>query len=144
MLATFPGTPASPCELRVQNHPSSGRLLAAWVLLSQAAATALASLAWLAGGPREALAALAGGLVATVASALFALRYLGGSGVTAGTVLARLFAGTLLKWLVMIGGLYILLGRLAWPALPVVTGFGAALMAQVASGFFKAMTERST
>jgi ATP synthase protein I len=113
------------------------------VLLSQVAATALVALAWLAGGPRDALAALAGGGVATVASSLFALRYLGGSGVTAGTVLARLFAGTLLKWLVMIGGLYVLLGRLAWPALPVVTGFGAALVAQVAGGFIKAMTERS-
>lgn len=127
----------------MQNHPSSGYRLAAWMLLSQVAATALVSLAWLAGGPREALAALAGGGVATVASALFALRYLGGSGVTAGTVLARLFAGTLLKWLVMIGGLYVLLGRLAWPALPVVTGFGAALLAQVAGGLTKAMTERS-
>lgn len=127
----------------MQNHPSSGRHLAAWVLLSQVAATALIALAWLAGGPRDALAALAGGLVATVASALFALRYLGGSGVTAGTVLARLFAGTLLKWLVMIGGLYVLLGRLAWPALPVVTGFGAAVVAQVAGGLIKAMTERS-
>jgi ATP synthase protein I len=128
----------------VQNHPSSGRNLAAWVLLSQVAATALVSMAWLAGGPRDALAALAGGLVATVASALFALRTLGGSGVTAGIVLARLFAGTLLKWLVMIGGLYALMGRLAWPALPVVTGFGAALLAQVAGGLAKAMTERST
>ena len=128
----------------MQNHPSSARRLAAWVLLSQVAATAASGLGWLAAGPREALAALAGGAVATVATALFALRSLGGSGATAGTVLARLFAGTLLKWLVMIGGLYILLGRLAWPALPVVTGFGAALLAQVASGFFKAMTERST
>jgi ATP synthase protein I len=127
----------------VQNHPSSAQRLAAWVVLSQVAASALSSLGWLAAGPREALAALAGGAVATVATALFALRYLGGSGVTAGTVLARLFAGTLLKWLVMIGGLYVLLGRLAWPALPVVTGFGAALVAQVAGGFIKAMTERS-
>ncbi len=126
----------------MQNHPSSGRQLAAWVLLSQATASVLVGLGWLAGSPRDALAALAGGGVATVAGALFALRTLGGNGATAGTVLARLVAGTALKWLVMIGGLYVLLGRLAWPALPVVTGFGAALVAQVVGGVARAMTER--
>jgi hypothetical protein len=49
----------------------------------------------------------------------------------AGTVLARMIVGNLLKWIVIGGGLYLALAKAGLPGLPVIAGVIAALLPQL-------------
>jgi hypothetical protein len=99
------------------------------VVAAQVAVTAALGLLWLLAGREQGVAALAGGAVAVAGTALFALRFLGPEHAGAGFVFARFVGATALKWLVMVGGLYVAIGPLGLPPLAVVTGFAAALVA---------------
>lgn len=110
----------------MNNSLAAGRRLASHVVLAQTAATLIVGLLFLIGGMAPAVAAFGGGATVAIGNALLALRVfrppLAGGGVA-----ARRFAlGTLLKWLVVLGGLFLILVRLRLPLLPTLIGVGAA------------------
>lgn len=108
---------------------AAGRRQAKRVLVAQAIATGLVALAFLVQGEQAALGALLGAGAVTLGSALMAWRTFGGGVVGAGAALFRVFGGLALKWLVVVGVLYLALARLGLPPLPVMAGVGAALAA---------------
>lgn len=110
------------------NSLAAGQRLAIGVVLGQIAAACIAGLLFLIGGAAPALGAFGGGLVVAVGTALLALRVfrppLAGGAVT----LRRFALGTLLKWAVVVGGLFLVLVRVRLPLLPVLAGAGAAML----------------
>ena len=121
----------------MRNPLSSGRRLAARVVSVQVLVTAVVALAWLVAGRREALAAACGGALVAVATAAFAWRYFGGGVAGAGQVAVRFIGATALKWLLLVGGLYLALARFALPPLPLLTAFIAGLLAYLIALRFK-------
>lgn len=119
------------------NTVAAGRRQAYRVLVAQAIATGLVALVFLAQGHRAALGALLGGGSVALGSALMAWRALGGGVVGAGAALSRLFGGVALKWLVIVGALYLALARWELPPLSVIAGLGAALVATLLAFGFK-------
>ena len=111
------------------NTLAAGRRQARRVLTAQAVATLAVALAFLAQGPGAALAALTGGAAVTLGSALMAWRAFGGGVSGAHLALFRLFGGLALKWLVIVGALYLALARWELPPLPLLAGLCAALVA---------------
>lgn len=99
----------------------------------QAAVVGLVALSFLATkGGWHALAALVGGLALAAGNALVAGMALGGV-VQARVAFARLLLGTALKWLV--AGMVLALGMGVWrlPALPMLAGLAAGLLAYLAA-----------
>ena len=111
------------------NTLAAGRRQARRVLTAQAVVTAAVALAFLVQGSGSALAALVGGTAVTLGSALMAWRAFGGGIGGAFPVLLRLVGGLALKWLVIVGALYLALARWELPPLPLLAGLGAALVA---------------
>jgi ATP synthase protein I len=89
-------------------------------------------------GWKASLAALLGGGALLVGGAVAAWLVLSGGVASAGVVMTRMFTGLVLKWVVVFAAL--LLGLVAWrlPALPLLLGLLAALIAQ----FIAAATRR--
>ncbi|MEO5810635.1 MAG: ATP synthase subunit I [Rhodanobacter sp.] len=107
------------------NSLASGRHVALRIVVLQLAVALLVGLAFLLQGRREALAAALGALVVALGTWLFAMRTfsrLQG----ARMMLTRLLAGILLKWLVVVGGLSVILFQYKLPPLPAVMGLVAA------------------
>jgi len=101
------------------------------VVLAQAVAAVVAGGVFLLAGTASAAAALGGGLALAIGTALLALRVFRPS-LASGAVTMRRFAlGTLLKWLVVLGGLFLILVRLRLPLLPALAGLAAAMLANV-------------
>ena len=123
---------------RVLNSANAGRQLALRVVAYQAIATLATALACLMTGPSEALAALAGGGSMTLGSLLAAWGAFGGGVEGAGTALGRLLLGTAVKWLVVVGGLYLAMAVWKLPAVPVLAGAAIAAAAFVVSMKFVA------
>lgn len=98
--------------------------------LFQAVAVLATMLACLLLGWKAAAAALLGGGALLVGGAVAAWLVLGGGVASAGVVMTRMFTGLVLKWVVVLAAL--LLGLVVWrlPALPLVLGLFAALVAQ--------------
>lgn len=118
----------APGWLNVDNSLAAGRRLAVHVVLAQAAAAGIAGALFLVAGAWAALAATAGGLVVALGNALLALRVFRPP-LASGAVIARRFAlGTLLKWLVVLGGLFVILVRMRLPLLPALVGAGVATL----------------
>lgn len=112
----------------MDNSLAAGRRLASHLVLAQAAAAAITGLLFLVDGKTPAMAAFAGGLVVAVGNALLALRVFRPQ-LARGSIAMRRFAlGTLLKWLVVLGGLILILVRMRWPLLPTLAGAGAATL----------------
>lgn len=111
----------------MDNSLAGGRRLATKVILAQAGVAVIVGLAFLARDVSSAVGALAGGLVATVGTGMLALRVFArvASGPTA--MLARFAIGTLLKWIVVIVGLYLVLVVWKLPALSTIVGLIATL-----------------
>lgn len=84
-----------------------------------------AGLIFLTQGRRAALSALAGGLLVALGNALLAARLFAGMG--AGASLARFLAGMLLKWVAVLGGLFLILVRWHLPPAPAIAGLVLAL-----------------
>ena len=115
----------------MQNSIAAGRRLAIRVVAAQAATTALVAAGFAWSGRDDALAVLAGGSAVVVGTAVLALRLFAGPPAAAGTVLARLIVGNLLRWCVIGVGLYLALVKVALPGLPVIAGVVAALLPQL-------------
>ncbi|HUX73344.1 MAG TPA: ATP synthase subunit I [Steroidobacteraceae bacterium] len=101
------------------------RLIARVVLLQSICALPAALLLFLFKGPQAGLAALAGGLIVAVGSALFGWRMFK-PGIAAGVALtAAMYAGVALKWLWFMLALYLAIARLKLEAAPLVIGMAA-------------------
>lgn len=112
------------------NSVAAGRRQASRVLIAQALVTGLVALVFLVQGPRASLGALMGGGAVALGSALMAWRaFGGGSAIGAGAALFRLLGGLALKWLVIVGALWLALARFELPPVPVLAGLCAALVA---------------
>jgi len=112
----------------VDNSLAAGRRLALQVVLAQVAVAVIAGLAFLAQGVHAAVAALAGGLLVATGTVLLALRVFMPGLAGPGSMLARFAVGTLLKWIVVIVGFYLILGVWKLPALPALVGLVAAVL----------------
>jgi ATP synthase protein I len=121
----------------VRNTIAAGRRLAARIVIAQAGVSLVVALLFLAQGWRPATGAFAGGVLVLFGTALFAARMFAGDNLGAGLALFRFFTGTALKWLVLLGGLSVLLALWRLPALPVLAGFGAALLVNLMALQFK-------
>lgn len=106
------------------------------------AAVALATLPWLLRGPSWALAALAAGLAVVAGTWLSGRIALGGGVQSSGGALARLLAGMMLKWVVVIGVLAIGAASGLAP-LPMLTGVIAALVAQMVAASGRAQARKA-
>jgi ATP synthase protein I len=115
----------------MQNSIAAGRRLAIRVVFAQLGATALVAAGFALRGWLPAVAALAGGGVVALGTTLLALRLFAGAPAAAGTVLARLIVGNLLRWCVIGIGLYLVMVTVALPGLPVLAGVIAALVPQL-------------
>lgn len=112
----------------MDNSLAASRRLALQVVLGQAVVAALAGLGFLVQGVHAAVAALAGGLLVTAGTGLLALRVFAPALAGPGSMLARFALGTLLKWIVVIVGFYLILGVWKLPALPALVGLVAAVL----------------
>ncbi|MGV8944018.1 hypothetical protein [Thermomonas sp.] len=130
--------------LQVLNSANAGRQLALRVVAYQAIATLATALACMITGSREALAALAGGGAMSLGSLLAAWGAFGGGVEGAGMALGRLLLGTAVKWLVVVGGLYLAMAVWKLPAVPVLAGAAMAAAAFVISMKFVAVHRGKT
>ena len=112
----------------MQNSIAAGRRLAVRVVALQIAATALVALGFLLQGWQAGLAACCGGGAAALGTGVLALRLFGAGPAPAGVVLWRLIVGNLLKWGVILLGLWLALVKAALPGLPVIAGLAAAVL----------------
>ncbi|HXE67078.1 MAG TPA: ATP synthase subunit I [Rhodanobacteraceae bacterium] len=112
----------------MDNSQAAGRRLAMQVVLAQVTVAVIAGLAFLTRGVPAAMGALAGGLVVALGTLLLALPVFAPALAGGGTMLARFAFGTLLKWIVVIVGFYLILAYWRLPALPALIGLVAALL----------------
>lgn len=118
------------------NNLASGRRLALRIVLLQFAVALLVGSVFLALGRREAASAAAGAVVVALGTAAMSARMFSGvSG--AGLALGRLLAGTLLKWIVIAGGLVMILFQFKLPPLAAITGLVAAYAVYLLAFRFK-------
>ena len=112
----------------MQNSIAAGRRLAVRVVAVQSAVTILLATGFLLQGWQSGLAALSGGGAVALGTAVLALRLFGAGPAPAGMVLWRLIVGNLLKWGVILLGLYLALARAHLPGFPVIAGLVAAVL----------------
>jgi hypothetical protein len=105
-------------------------------MLLQLAVALLAGLVFLTLGRREAISAAAGAAIVALGTALMSARFFSGLG---GGVLAlsRLLMGMILKWIVIVGGLIMILVQYKLPPLAAITGLAAALAVYLLAFRFK-------
>ncbi|TPG06526.1 hypothetical protein EAH75_17210 [Rhodanobacter glycinis] len=105
-------------------------------MLLQLAVAMLAGLAFLVLGRREAMSAAAGAVIVALGTALLSARFFSGlSG--AGMALSRLLTGMILKWIVIVGGLIMILFQFKLPPLAAITGLVAAYAVYLLAFRFK-------
>lgn len=107
------------------------------MVVAQAGATMIAGLLFLVWGIDSAIAAWCGGAVVVIGTALLALRVFAPSPAAGGATLGRFVVGMALKWIVALGGFYLILARWRLPPLPALTGFGAAFVINILVVWFK-------
>jgi len=120
----------------VLNSLASGRNVALRIAVLQLAVAVLAGLAFLPQGPRAALAAGLGAALVALGTWLSAARAFSGLH-GAQMALARLVAGVVLKWFVIVGGLGVVLFQYRLPPLAAVTGLLLALAVYLLAFRFK-------
>jgi len=113
------------------NSIAAGRRLALRVVLAQVGVTLLVAAGFLLQGWHSGLGVLAGGGVVALGTAVLALRMFAAGPSGAGTVLARMIVGNLLKWIVIVGGVYLAMAKVGLPGMPVISGMIAALLPQL-------------
>lgn len=121
----------------MSNSITAGRKLAVQIIVWQIGASLLVAMMFLMESSRAALAASLGGTVMAVATGALAWRVFAGRHAGAGRVMGRFLLGMALKWALVVGGLYLLIGHWGLPPLPVLAGMGAALAVNLASLRFK-------
>ena len=113
------------------NSVAAGRRQAGRAIAWQVGATLLVALACLWQGAQWAVAALVGGGAVLLAGWFSARIALGGGIDAAVPALARLVAGVLAKWLVLVAGLALGVLALELPPLPMLVAAVVVLMAQL-------------
>ena len=108
---------------------AAGRQTALRAIGFQAVVAVLLAAAFLAQGPRAALAAATGGAALVAGHLVVAMLALGGGIVPARVAFARLMLGTLGKWVVVMAVLAVALGVFGLPALPTLVGLAAGMLA---------------
>lgn len=106
------------------------------IVIAQLVVAVVAGLAFSLQGRAAGLAAFAGALIVAVATALLAARAfstLGGGG----AMYARLLVGTILRWIVLIGGMALILVQWKLPFLPALVGLVAGFTVNVFAFRFK-------
>ncbi len=118
---------AGPVFIAMSDVPVRGyRLVARVVLLQTGCALAVASVYFAYKGSSSATAALAGGLIVAVGSAVFGWRAFA-PGIAGAAIVARaMYAGVALKWLWFALALYVALARLRLEAPPLLVGLATA------------------
>jgi ATP synthase protein I len=107
--------------------PNRGyRLVVRVVLLQTACAVLVAILFFAYRGSSSGIAALAGGLIVAVGSAVFGWRAFAPGIAGAATLSRAMFAGVALKWLWFVLALYLALARLKLEAVPLLVGLATA------------------
>ena len=120
------------------NSVAASRRLAASMVAWQVIAILATAAVFLIQGRRAALAAALGGGLIVLGTALMALRVFGGTRrVGAGSALVDMMVGMLLKWVVIIVGLYVLLARWQMPGLAVLAGMATAMAVNLMALRFK-------
>jgi len=112
----------------MQNSIAAGRRLAVRVVAVQLAVTALLASGFLLQGWQSGLGALSGGGVVVLGTAMLALRMFGGGPAPAGLVFWRMIVGNLLKWGVILLGLYVAIAKARLPGLPVIVSLAATVL----------------
>ena len=107
------------------NSLASGRRIALRIVLLQLLVALLVGLVFLALGPREAASAAAGATMVALGTALMSVRFFSGMN-GAGMALSRLLTGMLLKWIVIVGGLVVILFQFKLPPPAAIAGLVAA------------------
>jgi len=115
----------------VYNSIAAGRRLAARVVAAQLAAATIAGLLFLVQGLHSAMAAWCGGLVVTLGTALLALRVFVPRPGSGKATLGRFAVGMLLKWMIVLGGFYLILVRAQLPLPATLVGAGVVMAANV-------------
>ena len=111
------------------NSLAANRRLAYRMVAVQAVVAMLVALAFLvAQGNKEALAAAIGGGAAALGSLVLAWRSLPSTPKSAGWSISRMVSGLVLKWVVVLGVLFVAMAKLAMPPLPLVVGLAAGVM----------------
>ncbi len=110
---------------------AAGRRLAQRAIVWQAVAIAVTALAFLAKGGSWALAAALGGAAVAAGGWLSAVIALGGGVNPSAGALARLLAGVVLKWVVVVAVLLLGVGMWRLPPVPMFVGVIVALFAQL-------------
>ncbi|WP_426701281.1 hypothetical protein ACPPVV_18250 [Rhodanobacter sp. Col0626] len=118
------------------NSLASGRRLALRIALLQLAVALLVGLVFLALGRREAISAATSAAMVALGTALMSARFFSGIG-GAGLALSRLLTGMLLKWIVIVGGLVVILFHYKLPPLAAITGLVAAYAVYLLAFRFK-------
>ena len=108
---------------------AAGRQTALRAIGFQAVVAVLLAAAFLAQGPRAALAAATGGAALVAGHLVAALLALGGGIVPARVAFARLLLGIAGKWLVVVAVLAVASGAWRLPPLPMLAGLVAGLLA---------------
>ncbi len=121
----------------MRNSIAAGRRLATRIVFAQTGVSLLMALLFLAQGSRPATGALAGGLLVAAGTILLAARMFRGDAISGPMAFWGLLLGTLLKWILLAGGLISLLGVWRLPPTAVITGFTAALLVHLAGLRFK-------
>lgn len=106
-----------------------GRRAATRAVAVQAAVALFVAAGFLVLGPRQALAAAAGGIAMLLGNALNLALALGGGIQPASAAYARLLLGTLGKWLVAMVVVVVALGAWHLPPLPLLAGLVAGMVA---------------
>jgi ATP synthase protein I len=118
------------------NSLAAGRHLAMRVVIAQLGVAVVAGLAFCLQGRAAGMAAFAGALIVAIATALLAARAFGALGNGAATFV-RLLVGMLLRWIVLIGGLLLIIGQWKLPPLPTLVGLAAGYAVNVFAFRFK-------
>ena len=108
---------------------AAGRQTALRAIGFQAVVAVLLAAAFLALGPRAALAAATGGAALVAGQLVVAMLALGGGIVPARVAFARLLLGIAGKWLVVVAVLAVASGAWRLPPLPMLAGLVAGLLA---------------
>ena len=108
---------------------AAARRLALRAAILQAVVAAAVALVFAFEDSASALAAGSGGGAVVVGNALLALRSLSGPPRGAGIALAQLLTGFVLKWIVVLGTLYLAFARWHLPPLPLLAGVVATTLA---------------
>jgi ATP synthase protein I len=98
-------------------------------LYFQAGVATVVALLFLAKNIEFAAAAAIGGFAVVLGGLLMALRTFSAGVASPGTVLANLLIGVAIKWIVIVGALYLALAYFGLPALPLLVGLVASTVA---------------